>query len=653
MQTPQVQDPVQAGRAALARHAWHEAYELLTAADRAGALRPEDLLKLSEAAWWAGHLEEALGFGQRGFGLFSSAGRATDAARAAQWLAILNVLKSAFSVAGGWMKRAERLLEDQPDSVAHGFQASLQATFTLMMSGDLDQAWRFAERALELGRRFKDPDLTAFALNNQAQVLVRRGEVEKGLALIDEVMVSAVSGELQPFHTGSIFCSTISLCTEMGDYERAIEWCEEALRWCESESINGYPGQCRIYRASLHRLRGDWTQAEEELREGIEDLSAYGRLAVGAGLYEMGEIYRRRGELEAAEKAYRQASEAGQDPQPGLSLLRLAQGKLQPALSSIQAALQERPKEPLTRGKLLPALVDIALEAGQLRPAREAVEELASASALLRTTALEATALQARGQVELAEGRPAEARQSLREAWRLWSKAGLPYEGARTRELLAVAHLAEGDAETARLELEGADAVYERLGARPDHERAVARLRGEGPAVPPVAGTIARRAFLFTDIVGSSQLLEVVGDEGWRHLVRWHDETLRATFARHDGHEVDHTGDGFFVAFEDPAAALRCAMEIQRTLAEHRRSHGFSPRVRIGIHGADATRRGRRYLGKGVHQAARIAALAAADEVLVSRQTLPGWDGYAISASRQVELKGLSEPVEVLSLSWA
>lgn len=640
---------LEAGRAALERHAWQEAYELLKAVDQAGALPAEDLEPLAQAAWWAGHLEDSISLGQRAFTLHSSAGRPIDAARAAIWLVILHILKPSFSVAGGWLGTAQRLLEDQADSVQHGYLASLQVAAALNMGGDLDQAWALAERALELGRRFQHPELVAFALRDQAQLLARRGELDRAMALLDEAMVAAVSGQLTPFGTGTVFCSTISLCAQLGDYRRANEWVDEALRWCEREAITHYPGQCRIYRASLQGLRGEWSEAEEDLHRSIRELSPHGRLVVGQGFYEIAEIHRRKGDLEAAAGYFRQAEETGWDPQPGLSLLRLAQGKVEAAWSGIEAALEARSKDPLSRAGLLPARVEVALAAGQLTAARQAVAELETASKTFRTVAVEASWRQARGHLALVEGRSVEARRSLGQAWRMWSEAELPYDAARTRELLAAAHQVEGDVESARQELEGARAVYERLGAKLD----LVRVTAGGPAAVAAEGRAVRRAFLFTDIVGSTQLLELIGDEGWRHLRRWHDETLRDCFARHGGQEVDHAGDGFFVAFEGAPPALECAIEIQRTLAEHRRSHGFSPQVRIGIHGTDATRRGREYLGKGVHQAARIAAQAGGTEILVSQQTLAGQDGYRTSEPRPLSLKGLSRPIEVVSLDWA
>ncbi|MBA3739485.1 MAG: adenylate/guanylate cyclase domain-containing protein [Actinobacteria bacterium] len=160
------------------------------------------------------------------------------------------------------------------------------------------------------------------------------------------------------------------------------------------------------------------------------------------------------------------------------------------------------------------------------------------------------------------------------------------------------------------------------------------------------------RTFMFTDIVGSTALVEAIGDEAWHDLLHWHDEALRRCFAENTGEEVDHAGDGFFVAFPDARAALGCAAAIQRRLAEHRRDHGFAPRVRIGLHAAEATRVGEDYVGAGVHAAARIGALADGGEVLVSVETLAGIDDVTFGDPRETTLKGFAKPVQVVAVDW-
>jgi class 3 adenylate cyclase len=160
------------------------------------------------------------------------------------------------------------------------------------------------------------------------------------------------------------------------------------------------------------------------------------------------------------------------------------------------------------------------------------------------------------------------------------------------------------------------------------------------------------KTFMFTDIVKSTNLAEVLGDDAWLDLLRWHDETLRSLFAAHDGDEVGTTGDGFFVGFDSPDAALACAVAIQRRLADHRRQHGFAPQVRIGLHASEAAQVGGDFHGKGVHEAARIAALAESGEIIASKSTVGPSPPYPTSEPRSVTLKGISEPVEVVSIDW-
>jgi class 3 adenylate cyclase len=213
--------------------------------------------------------------------------------------------------------------------------------------------------------------------------------------------------------------------------------------------------------------------------------------------------------------------------------------------------------------------------------------------------------------------------------------------------LLADSYRLEGDASGARQELEAAAAAFERLGASPD----LARTRETLAALPGTHPVRTNRAFLFSDIVDSTRLAETLGDETWADLLRWHDAALRDLFVEHHGDEVDHAGDGFLVTFDSAAPAISCAVEVQRMLAAHRREHGFAPRIRIGVHIADAVRSGRAFRGSGVHEAARIAALAGADEILASLEAADA-AGFRHGEVRTVELRGIARPVQVVTLAW-
>jgi len=336
-----------------------------------------------------------------------------------------------------------------------------------------------------------------------------------------------------------------------------------------------------------------------------------------------------------------------------LALLRLAEGKVDAAASMIQRALAEDAPGPLDRARMLPAQVEIAIAAGDLETARSAVEEQQAVAETYRTPALEATAACGRGSLQLADGDAAAACESLRRGWRLWQEVGAPYEAARARLLLAEAYHSEGDEEAAGLELRAAKSTFDRLGAATATERVAELLGAEASAGP---GRRAVKTFMFTDIVKSTALVDAMGDAAWEDLLRWHDQTLRSVFGQHAGDEikVTHEGDGFFVAFDDSVTAVACAVDIQRKLAKHRRRHGFAPQVRIGLHTVEATRRGRDFGGKGVHEAARIAGLAGGGEIIVSEKTLAA-ESVPFSASELlfVTLKGISQPMGVAAIEWS
>lgn len=644
---------LQAGREALRRHAWREAFERLKAADQGGTLTPDDLAGLAEAAWWAGRLVDCIEARERAYAGYIREDSHTEAARMALAVASDHEDRLAASIAKAWGSRAERLLENEPESIAHGYLA-LARRAEAAGRGDREEALRHAQQAYEIGNRLRDRDLIALALHGQGRVLLAMGRAGEGMGLIDEATVAAVGGELNPFATGLIYCLTIACCANLADYRRAGDWTEAAHRWCEREAVAGFPGLCRIHRAEIVRLRGSWAEAEQEARKACAELQDFGLIAgAGEGFYEIGEIRLRMGDFSAAEDAFRQAHELGCDPQPGLSLLRLKEGKVEAAASSIKRALSAT-SNPLARARLLPAEVEVAIAAGDLSAADAAAAELEGIARTYATPALEAKAAYARGAVKLAEGNAGEAIPSLRRSWLLWQEVDAPYEAAAARMLLGVAYREDGDREAASLELQAAQSTFERLGAVPDMRRAADLLGKEGAAITrrePAARMT--RTFMFSDIVKSTALVEAIGDEAWVDVVRWHDETLRQLFAKHSGEEVDHAGDGFFVAFESAIAALECAVAIQRALAEHRKTHGFAPQVRIGLHTAEASRSGRTCKGKGVHMAARVGALAEGGEIIASEATLAAASGrFATANPRTVNLKGIAELTTVVTVEW-
>jgi len=639
-----VDDTLEAGRQAARRHAWREAYELLRSSDRDGVLTAEDLENLAEAAYLTGHLDEALALRERSYTAYVEARDTGRAALLAVTLAMDHLTRGAMSVSAGWLARAERLLGNEPENVGHGHVA-LARGITAYNVGELERAGTELGRARGLGDRYGDRNLEAMALVFEGTVLVSTGKVAEGLALLDEATAAAVSGELQPLATGIVYCVTIGSCQSLGDCGRAAEWADAANRWCDRVDLTGFPGACRIHGAEILRLRGEWPKAEEQAVQACEELHDYNRFVTAGGFYEIGEIRRRRGDFAAAEEAYRKAGELGQDPQPGLALLRLAQGKVDAAATAIKRALAGESLDPLGRARRLPAQVEIALAAGEIRRAREAAEELERIADDYRvngrrTPAREGTVQLVWGRIRLAEHDWDGAASALRAARETWDRIGAPYEAAQARLLLGLAYRGERDEDGAREELIAAKTTFERLGAALDLQRA-AELLGESPT---------RRTFMFTDVVDSTKLVEALGEEKWRKLLTWHDRRLRELIEQAGGEVIKHTGDGYFAAFQTPGAAVEAAAGIQRALDEH---EPVAPDVRIGLHtGGAFHKHDDDYGGEGVHMAARIGALARGGEILVSSESLDGGSRFSLSAPRSEKLKGFDAPVELVAVDW-
>lgn len=635
-------------RAALVAHAWQEAYDAFAQIDGSD-LSAEDLERLGEAAWWSAHPDESLDAFERAYAAFVAEGRPRDAARIAIRLGMEYADRLDSARWNGWVQRAARLLADQPETVEKGWLELCQVR-ACWERGALEEAKEHALAAQEIGHRLGDRDVGAFGLVLQGGMLVMAAQVEQGLSLVDEATLAAVGGELTPYAAGNIYCVTIGICRSVADYRRAGEWTEAAARWCQREAITGFPSVCRVNRAEIMRLRGSYAQAEEEAGRAQIELEAFGRLPqAGAGAYEVGEVRLRRGDMEGAEEAFERAHRLGHDPQPGISLLRLARRQIEAARASIGTALADA-REPLARARLLSARVEISLGAYDLADAREAAEELQEIASALDAPMLHGAARQALGAVLASEEDPTAAIPELRAAVRHWTEAEAPFETAVARTWLAIACRASGDEASAALELRSARSAFESLGARLELERCDELIRaGEERR----AGRRVVRTFMFTDIVGSTELVQTIGDEAWENVVRWHDQTLRRLIASHRGEVVHTAGDGFFASFADAKAATSCAVDIQRRLTEHRRRHGFAPEVRIGLHATEATAVGDDYAGLGVHEAARVGALADGGEILVTVATIEGDAiGFAVSNEREVSLKGIARPVRVVAVDW-
>ena len=652
-------DPLVTAREAVVRHAWSEAREAFTSVDRDSSLSPGDLQLLADASWWSGDPEEAVEALERAYTGFIEVGENIAAAIVAMQLAYFAMRRLAGAVAAGWMSKAQHLLENEPETVGHAWFELIRTAEALFMRRNYDDVITIGDRALELSRKHNAPAVQALVSGWKGYALLAKGEWQEGTALIDEATAAAVSGELDPRSACDVYCNTIACCRTIGDYRRAGEWTEEADRWMQRQSLGGYPGVCRVHRAELKRLKGSYPEAEQEARVACEELERFHLMdGVGFAHYEIGEVRLRMGDLEGAEQAFMRAYEFGSDAQPGFALLGLARGDIDGAAKAIESRLAggergESTIDRLDRAHLLPAQVTIALAAGDIDTARNATEELERVAVDYERPAFEAAALTARGAVELHDGRAKEASAALGKAWRLWREIEFPYESAQARMLLGRAMAAAGDDATAWMDLSAARSVFERLGAAREL-RAIDELLGGQVAVSTANGDRVTRTFMFTDIVTSTDLVGLVGDAAWEDLLRWHDRALRSEIAKHRGQEVRHTGDGFFVAFEQASDAVEAAVAIQRRLAEHRREHGFAPWVRIGLHTAEASPQGLDYAGHGVHVAARVGDVGEREEIVISAETLSSVDGirFPTSDPRSLSFKGVTDPVEVRTIDW-
>jgi tetratricopeptide (TPR) repeat protein len=382
---------------------------------------------LADASWWLAQPDESLTARSRAYAAFVAAGNKRRAAGAALRLGQDNGNKLAYAAANAWLERATKLLEGDEDSAEFGYLLFVQVSVAHAALG-LDASVALSRRANELGKRFGDRDLEAFGAMGEGLTLIAYGDVAAGLARLDTATVAAVAGELSPFTTGWVYCGTIGACRDLADYRRASEWTEATTRWCERQSVTGFPGICRVHRAEVIELHGSWAQAEQEARKACDELQRYQISGTaGLGFYAIGHIRLRMGDLPAAEDAFRRAHELGVVPEPGLALVRLAEGDAAAAASSLRRALANE-LERSGRARMLPAEVEVAIAIGDRDRARSASTELDGLAVAFGTAAMDAAASTARAAVQLADGDAVSAEKTIGSALRQWQTLEIPYD---------------------------------------------------------------------------------------------------------------------------------------------------------------------------------------------------------------------------------
>jgi DNA-binding CsgD family transcriptional regulator/tetratricopeptide (TPR) repeat protein len=484
-------DGLERARDSFGGSAWADAYTELSAVDRESPLAPADLERLAMAAFLLGRDDDSADAWARAYHEWLRAPDAARGARCAFWLGMILLHRGEVARSGGWFARARRLLDDgRLDCVERGYllvPVGLQS----LAAGDAAAAHAAFSQAANAAERFGDADLTTMAALGRGQALTRLGATREATALLDEVMVAVTAGEVAAIVVGIAYCGVIAACQDMFDVRRAQEWTAALTRWCASQpNLVPFRGQCLVHRAQIMQLHGAWPDALAEARRACELLSrpAAPPFVAGMAFYQLAELHRLRGEFAEAEQAYRNANQLGRAPQPGLALLRLAQGQVTRATAAIRTARDET-QDRVARSQLLAAFVEIVLAAGDVPTARAAADELTEIAGEIDAPLLRAVAAGAQGAVLLADGATPAALTALRHAWTSWQEVEAPYEAARVRILVGLACRRLGDEDTAAMELDAARWVFHELGAAPDLALVERLARG---APPPGRGLTGR-----------------------------------------------------------------------------------------------------------------------------------------------------------------
>jgi len=524
------------GRKLYLEQAWARAFDSFTSADREQPLGAEDLEMLARSAYMVGRDDDYVGGLERAHQAYVDRGDVPRAVRSGFWIGHSFLFRGERARGTGWFARAQRLLESfGGDCVERGYLL-IPVWLEQMGRGDFEDGYATALEAAEIGERFRDHDLIWLARDDQARALLRLGRGKEGLRLVDEALAAAAANDLSPMVTGIVYCNTIAFCRAAYDIRHVREWTRALTAWCERQpEMIAHNGLCLVHRAEIMFLCGDWENALKEARRAVERFTrgALNQLACGSAFYCQGEAHRLRGEFEAAEDAYRQASLHGHEPLPGLALMRLAQGKPDSAAAAVRRFFGET-TVPMRRAEILPAYVQIMLAAGSLDLASAACRELDEIANRLDCEALNAMAADARGTIAFAEGRPSDALIEFRRAVAIWRELDAPYEVARVRSSIGLACRALEDHDTASLEMEAARGAFEELGALPDQIRVASLAASVGATTNGAAAHgLTGRELQVLRLIAAGKSNREIADELFisEHTVARHVQNIFAKLA--------------------------------------------------------------------------------------------------------------------------
>ena len=450
------------GRQAHASDNWRAAYAALSAAAEMVDLGSEDSRRLGESAFWSGHKNEAMSAKETAYGAFVREDNRQAAALMALDLAELYKYNLAAAISKAWTSRAEKLVGDAPGTEAYGYLLRGKSVYAFENEGDTETALALADRVIAAGIELGNPSIEALGLMDKGRFLVTMGRIAEGMLLVDESMVAAVSGELDSDATGRNYCNMLAVCEKVADYQRAAEWSDAAEEWCRQHSDSAYPGICRISRAELKWLRGDWDAATSDLRLAVDELVGWTPI-IGAAVYQIGEIELRAGNLAKAEEFFRSAHEHGFLPLPGMAQLRLVEGRAAEAEQLLLDALVDNP-QPLDRATYLPPLIDAELALDNMSEARDFLTEFEETAELCESVAMRAEASDRRAAFAVLDGDQTLAIRELQAAIKGWTGLQMPYESAQSRMKLGKVLQDVGNDAGALMEMESAGATLERLG---------------------------------------------------------------------------------------------------------------------------------------------------------------------------------------------